>query len=133
MEKRTTAEIVAEIVAEIGMETARSAWSKGVKEYAEELAENLEYLEPDDFCAPAMVRKALLNGASDWYEYSMGGCSLIYDSSIAERLANPTELKRTNYGEKDPNPHETWLDCQARALSQAARMVSRIARGVANG
>lgn len=107
----------------------RSAWSKGVNLYAMELIDDLEeatdggYFDIDDLGAPEIVKKALLNGAANWSEYSWGGCSLIYDGDIAERLCNPTELKRTNYGEKDPNPREQWLDTQARALGQAAWIV----------
>lgn len=55
--------------------------------------------------------------------YAWGGCAEIYDGSIAERLCTPYELKRTCYGEKKPNNREEWLDTQARALEQAARIV----------
>ena len=39
-------------------------------------------------------KKDLLNGASDWNQYSWGGCSLIYNSDIAERVCSPSKLKR---------------------------------------
>lgn len=65
----------------------------------------------------------MLNGARDWSEYSYGGCSLIYDGDIAERLCTPGELKRTRHGERRPNSREGWLDVQARALSQACSRV----------
>lgn len=108
---------------------ARSAWDRGVKAYALELLDNLEegieagYIADDcTTCAPAMSG-ALLNGASSWEQYSAGGCSLIYDKDIARRLCTPSELKRTRYGEKNPNPRETWIECQARALHQASWMI----------
>lgn len=103
----------------------RSAWARGVKEYALELIDNLDNLDDDDLASFAMVSKALLNGASDWAQYSWGGCALIYDSDIAERLCTPSELKRTRDGERRPNASEEWLDTQARALSQAARIVKQ--------
>lgn len=93
---------------------ARSAWDRGVKQYAIELVEDAESIEPS----------ALLNGARDWREYSYGGCALIYDEDIAARLCSPHELKRTKNGTRQPNPREAWLDVQARALRQAAERVS---------
>lgn len=109
----------------------RSAWNKGVTVYALELLDELEeaveggWFAEDDLQAPKLVRKQLLNGASDWNEYSWGGCSLIYDSDIALRLCNPTELKRTDNGRLNPNSREQWLDTQARALYQAAQRLMR--------
>lgn len=94
-----------------------SAWTKGVKIYAKELQEFL-----DNENLPA-TKENLLNGATDWKEYSYGGCALIYDYEIAERLCSPSELKRTKGGERNPNNNETWLDVQARALYQASRLV----------
>ena len=63
----------------------------------------------------------LLNGASTWGEYSLGGSAQIYNGDIAKRLCNPSELKRTHNGERRPNSREEWLDVQARALAQAAK------------
>lgn len=117
----------------------RSAWSKGVTVYALELVEQLAeaaeggYIDAEDLTAPRMLRKALLNGADDWSAYSWGGCSLIYDSDIAERLCCPSELKRTRNGERRPNSREEWLDTQARALSQAEARVRRVMRDVMEG
>ena len=109
----------------------RSAWNKGVTLYAFELVEELEERakyegrnpEPGKEC-----REWMLNGADDWNNYSWGGCSLIYDSDIAERLCCPSELKRTRNGERRPNGREEWLDTQARALYQAANRVSSLYR-----
>ena len=71
------------------------------------------------------LKSALLNGAETWAQYSYGGCALVYDSDIAERLCSPSEYKRKRGGELAPSSCESWLDCQARALSQAARLISR--------
>ena len=115
----------------IESEKQRSAWDKGVTKYALELMEQLGeqinggYFEELDLTEPKKVRAALLNGAANWSQYSWGGCSLIYDSDIAERLCSPSELKKTRNGERRPNSREEWLDTQARALFQAANRVCR--------
>jgi hypothetical protein len=101
----------------------RSAWSRGVKEYAFELVESLE--DGADLSNETLLRKALLNGAGDWQQYSEGGCALVYNADIAERLCSPSELKRCKGGERQPNSRENWLECQARALAQAAALVRR--------
>lgn len=123
-------EIIAAASAVIENRPARSAWARGVKAYALELLDNLDELTADQLADPAAVRAALLNGAQDWQEYSDGGCSLIYDSDIAARVCTPSELKRTRNGERYPNSRETWLDVQARALSQAARLVCEAVKEV---
>lgn len=104
-------------------ERPRSAWRRGVYAYAESLLDNLPPCE--DYNA-ATLRRALLNGAIDWREYSWGGCSKIYDSDIARALCNNTELKRTDNGRLLPNSSESWLDVQARALYQAASILQDI-------
>lgn len=115
----------------IESEKQRSAWDKGVTKYALELVEQLSeqinggYFEELDLTESKKVRAALLNGAANWSQYSWGGCSLIYDSDIAERLCSPSELKKTRNGERRPNSREEWLDTQARALFQAANRVCR--------
>jgi len=101
----------------------RSAWARGVHAYATEIVEGLE--DGADLSNETLLRKALLNGADDWRQYSEGGCALIYDADIAERLCSPSELKRCKGGERQPNSRENWIDCQARALGQAAALVRR--------
>lgn len=111
----------------------RSAWARGVNEYAleivEELAEQIDggYINQDTIDNRAALLGACLNGAKDWRQYSWGGCSLIYDGDIAERLCTPSELKKTRNGERRPNSSEEWLDVQARALNQAFNRISRAA------
>lgn len=112
----------------------RSAWDSGKKAYALELLESLEeginggYIDPADLESPALLKRALLNGAADWNQYSWGGCSLIYNGDIAKRLCPPSELKRKRGGDLQPNSREAWLDVQARALYQAARWIINAAR-----
>lgn len=96
----------------------RSAWDKGVTLYALELLETIEECDVDLTDRKA-VRKAALNGAENWLKYSYGGCSLIYDCDIAERLCSPSVLKRVDGGNRNPSRCENWLDVQARALAQA--------------
>ena len=115
----------------IESEKQRSAWDKGVTQYALEMVGQLGeqinggYFEELDLTESKKVRAALLNGAANWSQYSWGGCSLIYNSDIAERLCSPSELKKTRNGERRPNSREEWLDTQARALFQAANRVCR--------
>lgn len=105
-------------------EWTRSAWGRGVNEYAFELLDELAENHTRDELENASVIKALmLNGASSWSQYSWGGCSCIYDDEIAERLCTPSELARTGHGARRPNSREEWLDVQARALNQASRRV----------
>ena len=103
---------------------ARSAWRRGVKAYALEMIEGAE----GELSAVADLKKELLNGAANWREYSYGGCALIYDGEISERLCSPSEYRKTREGERAPNSRETWLDVQARALGQAATLIATVAR-----
>jgi len=105
-----------EITAAIEAIKTRGAWQTAVKTYALELLEEME----GEFSA-----EKLLNGAENWNAYSYGGSALIYDADIAERVCSPSELNRKRGGELSPNVRESWLDCQARALSQAARLIAR--------
>lgn len=132
----------------------RSAWRKGVKEYALELIEKLDERAEDEGREPisiSMLAVWMLNGAREycvhasrqpypfynlyehWRVYSYGGSALIYDSQIAARLCTASELKRlttkAGYIKDRPNPRESWLDCQARALYQAAALVETAAKG----
>ena len=96
----------------------KSAWKKGVYTYARELA--AEAARRTWLKTPKTIEEALLNGMPSWADYSDGGCSLIYDADIAERLCSPSELRRSLDGKRNPNRRERWLDVQARALRQAA-------------
>lgn len=99
--------------------TAKSAWSRGVILYA---VEAVEYIEQDDISSVDDV----LNGAENPRQYSEGGCALIYDNDIAERLCSPSELKRKRGGDLPPNSRESWLDVQTRALTQAFALIRRV-------
>lgn len=111
----------------------RSAWSKGVKDYALEMVEDFDNNQLDDLnlIAPCdlnyYVKKLCLNGASDFKELSYGGNYLIYDEDIAKRLSTKSELKSVTHKDgslrEKGNKRETWLDVQARALYQAYLLI----------
>ena len=105
-----------------------SAWKKGVKEYADELLDNLEKKAQINERFPKdekELKEWLLNGAMDCKDYSYTYCSLKYDSQIAERLCTPSELKKKDGGRLEPNSQESWLDVQTRALYQACVRITR--------
>ena len=95
---------------------ARSAWDKGVYDYAfdilEPLGDEIENVKAD----------TLMNGANTWTDYSYGGCALICDDDIAKRMCAPSEYKK--YLNASPNSKlsdsDYWLgNVQTRALFQA--------------
>ena len=112
-----------ELIKAIKESKARSAWAKGVKLYALNLVEK-RYQNATDIVKINMA--VYLNGAETWKEYSYGGCALIYDYDIAKRLCTPSELKKTDFGRKQPNGSVTWLDVQARALKQAHSLIAEL-------
>lgn len=115
-----------ELIKKIESTPARSAWAKGVKDYAVMIIERLEMTEitPED-----IANKMLLNGAGNWEQYSYGGCALIYDEDIAESLCTPSELRKVTRKDgtirQNANSRENWLDVQARALFQANILINR--------
>jgi hypothetical protein len=118
---------VNEIRARLEAVKTRSCWDRGVKGFALDLLESYEniceYCEHDGQPIPELNEETLLNGAADWRAYCYGGCTLIYDGDIAKNLCTPSELKRTDNGNKAPNDREGWQDVQARAYFQAYRML----------
>lgn len=95
---------------------ARSAWDKGVYDYAfdilKPLGDELENVKAD----------TLMNGVNTWTAYSYGGCALICDDDIAKRMCTPSEYKK--YLNASPNSKlsdsDYWLgNVQTRALFQA--------------
>lgn len=102
----------------------RGAWANGVKCYAFDLLRDFdEFCSYDEQNAPEFSESTLLNGARNWAHYAESGNGLCYDCAIAERLCNPTELKRTQGGEKQPSSKTTWLQVEGRALAQAWQML----------
>ena len=99
----------------------RSKWFHGVLLYADELLDNVWNSDEK------ITEARLLNGARDWKAYSGGGCSLITYEAICKRLCTPYEIRKTRGGVLPPNNRETWMEVQARALYQAARLVLELA------
>lgn len=121
---------IEQVRAELNKRADRSAWDKGVTAYARDLLYNVEGAERAGRPLKTVRdwRAAMLNGASDWREYSYGGCAFIYNRDIAERLCTPSELKRKRNGELNPNSRDSWLDVQARALYWASARITYILR-----
>ena len=114
-----------EVLEKLQARKARSAWQRGVKDYAIDLLDNIE---GDEMPPLTEIKKALLNGTQDWHQYSWGGSALIYDCDICEALCSPSKIKRKREGELPPNNREAWLDTQARALAQACFIIKDIVR-----
>ena len=98
---------------------ARSAWMRGVIAYA------LDLIDRAEDAGISLSESQMLDGAGSWSEYSLGGCGLVWDKAIAERLCSPSKLKKTRNGMRAPNSRESWLDVEARALYQAAQLIER--------
>ena len=118
---------VNEIRARLEAVKTRSCWDRGVKGFALNLLRS--YIDICEYCdnngqpIPELNEETLLNGADDWNAYCYGGGALIYDGDIAKNLCTPSELKRTDNGNKAPNDREGWQDVQARAYFQAYRIL----------
>ena len=113
--------------------TKRSAWGRGVDTYCNMMVDHLEEYNGGE--APTSLKefqKWLLNGARDWKQSSEGGQWLVSDEEIAKTLCSPSELRKVAGGRRQPNANETWLDVQARALRQAAALVTDHARRINN-
>lgn len=123
MKKINTHELYLAILEDCNERPERSTWGRGVQVYAEEIAHTLADRTHEVEPTRAAIEHIALNGARDWYQYSWGGCSLVYDEDIAKLLCPPAEFKRKRNGALPPNSSEEWLDVQARALSQALRRV----------
>lgn len=110
------------IIETVKAKNARSYWGKGVQAYAIEMLEFVADWNPE--LTLENCRKILLNGADDWYHYSVSGTFLVCDVDIAERLCSPSELKRITH--KDGTVRGNWLSAQCNALCQAYHMIREI-------
>ena len=100
----------------------RSAWKRGVKEYADELLDSLEEKAQSYERLPKNEKELeewLLNGAMNWENYSYRGYSLKSSRQIAERLCTPSEFRKKDGGRLKPSRYETWFSEQAKALNLA--------------
>lgn len=110
------------LIKRVAASHARSAWKRGVRAYAVQILDNCDDFDelPDDLDE---LEQLLLCGANDWGQYSYYGNALCYDGDIARALCNPSELRKTREGARQPNARENWCDVQARALFQAFELI----------
>lgn len=133
---------IAELETKIAGYVPHSKWGHAIKGYALDMLGNI-----DDKGAPVdtLTLGALVNHvgynsvkigtfrAHAWIaakETSEGGNFLIYTHDIAYNLATPSEIKKCTRKDgslRDPNPRETWLDCQTRAVFQAIILIQNYA------
>jgi hypothetical protein len=131
---KATANNIQAVANEVNNTKTRSAWSRGVKAYALDILESFEewrkWNEENGESLPELDERTALNGASDWSAWSYGGCGLVYNAYIAERLCTPSELKKLRGGARVPAGVATWCDIEARAAWQAWRMIEAVIRGL---
>lgn len=120
---------LSQIQKQLENQTARSAWGRGVLNFAVDLVGDAIENNGAEFTpsSRADLEALLLNGAKTWSEYSRGGGALIYDGDIAGALCTASELKKTKNGQRRPNKNEERLDTQARALWQACQKILALA------
>lgn len=109
---------------------ARGTYQKAIYQYAFELIDNIA----DDYTTTAdelahlesitNLKERALNGASDWNQYSWGGCSLCYNYDILSRLFCPSIAKK--YENADSVGGRHLLDYQANALAKAFAKIKSI-------
>ena len=110
------------IRAELNARHDRSAWNKGVTQYAIDLLEDIQGHANERERLPidgAELELWALNGADNWHHYSTAACSLVWSGDIAARVCTPSMYKRKHEGASEPGNGQTWLDVQADALKQA--------------
>ena len=102
----------------------RSAWDKGVKAYALDILANFEewamFNLSNSEPLPVINERTALNGAKDWEQYAFGGCGLVYDAYIAERLCTPAQMRKLL------GTDVNWLGLESVALLQAWRLIARL-------
>lgn len=101
----------------------RGTYQKAVYLYAFELVDNIadNYITTADELEHleniTNLKDRALNGATNWNQYSWGGCSLCYNFDILSRLFCKSIVKK--YENADSVKGRHLLDWQASALSRA--------------
>lgn len=104
----------------------RSTYDRGVMVYALELLNSLMESIRNGYKQDLSIdnlEKYLMGGADSWDQFSEGGCSLIYNGDIVERLFPPSIVRKTNYGFSGYYKGVAYLDIQAIALCRAASRI----------
>lgn len=94
-----------------------------LKDYCHELLDRLEDIIEYQYCEN-VTERLLLNGADDWYKYSWGGCSLVYNYDLAKRLLTADEFEEWKASDDTDFHGENLLDIQAELLKIAYRTIS---------
>lgn len=112
------------ILKEFDKETkkSRSYWAEKAKDYAYSLLENFE--DDRNFDSVSKFKKALLNGAKDWEQYSYWGNSLCYNVQIAKAVLPPKKFEQY-YNDKLFIPSDKLMTLQIRALKQAWQLIEK--------
>lgn len=129
---KATLKNIQAVANEVMNNKTRSAWNKGVQAYALDILANFEewqkFNESEGLSCPDFDEVTALNGASDWVAWAYGGCGLVYDWTIAERLCTPSELRKAKGGMYPPACASSWLLVEARAARLAWRMIAKALR-----
>lgn len=107
----------------------RSAWDKGVKQWALDLLDGMD--DKAEFSSLTSLLLEALSGSLDWKEYCYDDKGIISDYSIVEAFCTPTEKQRyiSRLGAlRAPNADETWMDVQVKAATQAWDLIERVAK-----
>ena len=104
----------------------RTQWMKAVETLKEMILDNIEEFEKDikDY---ETLKKAVLNGAENFKQASYDGNFLIYNYELAEVFCTPKQLEKLETRKQFPHGigGQSWLDIQARALTQAFREIAK--------
>lgn len=120
---------IGEIYEAIHAIPARSAWEKGVINYADELLKaylgNRGLSLEDIHVRIGKITEAdLLRGAPNWERYSRGGMALVSNEDICRQLCTKAVFKKKMAGQVPPSAGgRDWLDFQVTALTEAAKIV----------
>lgn len=113
-------------IANVKRSKAHTAWKRGVKVYALSLLSNLKAnYSGRDLVDVDTLKKALLNGADNWQQYSYSGHALTFDYDIGQILCSPSDFKRFGLKKRKTISSETWLNIQVMALWEAYRLIYR--------
>jgi hypothetical protein len=127
--------IYRQIIDIINRDHPKDTSGRGIHKYALELLENVNpnAKVPDSYDA---LKKQLLNGTRDWYEYSYGGRALVYDADIAKRMFTPSmckKLMRVDGSYRNPPNYSNWLDFQAKMLAIASGTIWLVIKALGRG
>lgn len=104
----------------------RSQWDKGVAFYADWILSNCTKEGRLDLEVNSKLETILLGGVSNWYEASYQGYFFKDANDICALLCTASEQQKKDYGRLAPNKQETWYSVQAKALTEASKLIRNI-------